>query len=211
MSKPAEVLKSFLTKNAQRMAHALSKDGFNTSIQARYRAVEARIEAGTYCACELCEGPMPLIITDKKHFLSTTCSDACEQALALEKEEEAEEKITGRSFNKKYEEDLLPKHLQISTTLNVRQYGGAKVRIIRADIAEVENLGKHAMVEIDHEHVHVPLVVRIAAFADGEQSAIIKSLVEEISISEAKKAILQDFMQRAATARYGCGVDSMTN
>lgn len=208
MSKPEEVLKSFLTKNAQRMAHALSKNGFNSSIQNRYSAVEARIQAGTYSNCEFCDNSMPLIIENPAHFLRTTCCDSCEEALQLEKEE-AEEKITGRSFSKKHEEDLLPKNLQITTTLNVRQYGGAKVRIIRADISEVENLGKHAMVEIDHEHVHVPLVVRIAAFADGEQSAIIRSLTEEISISEAKMAILQDFMQKTATARYGCGVEKM--
>ncbi|NTW26845.1 MAG: hypothetical protein HGA36_00755 [Candidatus Moranbacteria bacterium] len=213
MSKKSDqAVKVALSKRAIRMGETLLSRGAGfTCVKDKYAAIRARIKSGNGCTCETCNGAMPLFVDNIDHFLRTTCSDSCEEKLQLAKKEVDEEKITWGSFeSSSIFKDLLPEHLQIMANLNVRQYDGAKVTIFAADLEEVERLGIHALVSISHNSDTLPMKVRIAAFAESEQYAIVTSLMEGIPINEAKSLIMREFMKKFAHAGMACGKSTLS-
>ncbi len=203
MSEKKEHTKAPMMKAAEKAAKGLLSKGMSRfDIDYLYVGAINRINEGKFDNCQICECSMPILATTEEQFLSTTCSKQCSQKLeAREKEkEEASRRLPQSGIG-----DLLPRNLQIKATLNRLQYNvddqAVEVTIIAADIEEVEDRGVNAMVSISHPYLHIPTQVRIAAFNGAEQSAIIRSLIDEIPVSEAKTFLIRDAMAKTATLK----------
>ena len=183
-------------KSAEKAGRRLISAGMpRIDVDRLYVGAITRIEEGNFDKCQVCHGAMLLFTTTEEQFLSTTCSEKCAAILAEDDEEGllSESSIMG---------DLLPKDLQITAKLNGLQYGLNKTAtIIAADIGEVEDRGINAMVTVSHNYHNIPTTLRIAAFAVNDQSAIVKSLIDETTIEEARRSIVRSGMAKAATMK----------
>jgi hypothetical protein len=187
-------------KAAARMFSRLLGEGVPEHIiESKYCRFISRINDGSFTRCQICDKSIPFVVLNEQDFFRTTCSNSCEETLQLSNEhQEEKEGDLLREMSKDIIGDLLPNEMHIMAHLNTKQYQRKFVMLIAADISEVEKHGVNAMVTIVHDEPSIPNCMRIAAFEESEQQAIITSLIESVSIHEARKILTTTAMNKIA-------------